>query len=110
MVQGGELFEKLTASELTALKNGASDKQRLAKKLIRDASTEVLQNCQVTVSIPWLLPLPGEQRLARKLTRNEACIEVLQNCVCTVGIAASKQEQGVYSSRQASAQLMQSGH
>lgn len=52
MLQGGELFEKLTLSELTALKNGASDKQRLAKKLIRDASTEVLQNCQVTVFIP----------------------------------------------------------
>ena len=46
-VQGGELWEKLTPADLQHLKNEASEKQKLARKLIRDASAYILQSCQV---------------------------------------------------------------
>lgn len=50
VLQGGELFEKLTPAQVTSFKHGATDKRKKARALIRDASTEVLRNCQVTLS------------------------------------------------------------
>lgn len=45
--QGGELWEKLTPADLHNLKSEASEKQKLARKLIKDASAYILQSCQV---------------------------------------------------------------
>ncbi|DBB05155.1 TPA: hypothetical protein ACH3X3_010403 [Trebouxia sp. C0006] len=48
--KGGELFEKLTPAQVTSFKHGATDKRKKARALIRDASTEVLRNCQVVAA------------------------------------------------------------
>lgn len=48
--KGGELFEQLTPTDLARYKHEASDKRSLAKRLIRDASAQVIQNCQVVAA------------------------------------------------------------
>ncbi|KAL0035694.1 hypothetical protein WJX79_008965 [Trebouxia sp. C0005] len=48
--KGGELFEQLTPAELIELKHRAVGNKQLAKKLVRDASTQVIQSCQVVAA------------------------------------------------------------